>query len=104
MFRPMLPTTRQLFITSDHGTDPPMPRLLAIHRACCLVMHLSGVGDYVKKVLWDMEEIGVKSDGTTELGNMMNLRLCQRRRVGEGVLESLRAFMFNYFHYIAPIR
>src|SRR6266498_142500 len=49
-FQP-LPITRELFITPDHSIDPPMPRLLAIHRACCLIMHLSGAGDYIDKVL-----------------------------------------------------
>ena len=85
----MLPITRELFITSDHSIDPPLPRLLAIHRACCLVMHLSGAGDYVDKVLHDMEEIGVRSNGTTELGSIINLRLHQRG-AGESILESLR--------------
>jgi hypothetical protein len=77
-FRPMLPITRDLFITSDHNIDPPMPRLLAIHRACCLIMHLSGAGEYIDKVLWDMEDINVRSDGTTELGSIISLRLHQR--------------------------
>jgi hypothetical protein len=77
-FRPTLPITRDLLITSDHNIDPPMPRLLAIHRACCLILHLSGAGDYIDKVLRDIEEIGVKSDGTTELGSIISLRLYQR--------------------------
>lgn len=77
-FRPTLPITRDLFITSDHNIDPPMARLLAIHRACCLIMHLSGAGEYIDKVLRDMEEIGVRSDGTTELGSIISLRLHQR--------------------------
>jgi hypothetical protein len=77
-FRPTLPITRDLFITSDHNIDPPMPRLLAIHRACCLITHLSGAGEYIDKVLRDMEEIGVRSDGTTELGSIISLRLHQR--------------------------
>jgi hypothetical protein len=76
--RPALPITRDLFITSDHNIDPPMARLLAIHRACCLIMHLSGAGEYIDKVLRDMEEIGVRSDGTTELGSIISLRLHQR--------------------------
>ena len=77
-FRPTLPITRDLFITADHNIDPPLPRLLAIHRACCLIMHLSGAGEYVDKVLWDMEDIGVRSDGTTELGSIISLMLHQR--------------------------
>jgi hypothetical protein len=41
-------------------------------------MHLSGAGEYIDKVLRDMEEIGVRSDGTTELGSIISLRLHQR--------------------------
>ena len=77
-FGPTMPITRDLFITSDHNIDPPMPRLLAIHRACCLIVHLSGAGGYINKVLRDMEEIGVRSDGTTELGSIITLRLHQQ--------------------------
>ena len=80
--RPALPLTRDLFITPDHNIiDPPMPRLLAIHRACCLITHISGAGDYIDKVLRDMEDISVRSDGTTELGGIISLRLLQQ---GEG--------------------
>src|SRR5215469_6291010 len=45
-FQPTLPITRDLFITPDHNIDPPLPRLLALHRACCLILHLSGAGEY----------------------------------------------------------
>ena len=76
--RPRLPITRDLFTTADHKIDPPMPRLFAIHRACCLIMHLSGAGEYINKVLRDMEDISVRSDGTTELGGIISLRLLQQ--------------------------
>jgi len=75
VFRPRLPVTRDLFITSHHNIEPPMQRLLAIHRACCLILHFSGAGNYIDKVLRDMEESVVRTDGTTELGSMVNLRL-----------------------------
>jgi hypothetical protein len=74
-FRPTLPTTRDLFLAPDYNIEPPLPRLLAIHRACCLIMHLSGAGEYIDKVLRDMEDISVRSDGTTELGSIISLRL-----------------------------
>ncbi len=77
-FLPMLPITRDLFVTSNHNIDPPMPRLLAIHRACCLIMHLSGAGDYIDKVLRDMEDVNIRGDGTTEIGSITSLRLFQR--------------------------
>jgi hypothetical protein len=75
VFQPRLPITRELFLTPDHNIDPPMPRLLAIHRACCLILYMSGAGTYIDKVLRDMEELGVKDDGTTELGSLVSLKL-----------------------------
>ena len=41
-------------------------------------MHLSGAGEYIDKVLRDMEDSVARSDGTTELGSMISLRLHQR--------------------------
>jgi hypothetical protein len=41
-------------------------------------MHVSGVGKYIDNVLRDMEDISVRSDGTTELGSMISLGLYQR--------------------------
>jgi hypothetical protein len=70
LFRPRLPITRDLFITPHHNIEPPMPRLLAIHRACCLILHMSGAAGYIDKVLHDMDESTVRSDGTTELGSL----------------------------------
>lgn len=84
---PHLPITRDLYVTSDYNIDPPMPRLLAIHRACCLIMHLSGAGEYIDQVLRDIEETNIRSDGTTELGSILSLRLHQlgeQARVFEG--------------------
>jgi hypothetical protein len=75
VFRPRLPITRVLFITPDHTIEPPMPRLLAIHRACCLIMHMSGAGEYINKVLQDRDELAARSDGSTELGSIVGLGL-----------------------------
>ncbi len=75
VFRPRLPITRTLFMTPEHTIDPPMPRLLAVHRACCLILHMSGAGEYIDKVLRDREAPAVMSDGSTELGNLVSLGL-----------------------------
>lgn len=80
-FRPSLPITRQLFITPERTIDPPSANLLAIHRACCLIVHMSAAGKYIEKVLRDMEQTAAKSDGTTELGTLVNLRLNFQTRV-----------------------
>jgi len=73
--RPKLPLTRTLFTTFDRTIDPPSSRLLAIHRACSLILHLSGAAEFVNKVIRDMDEGSVESDGTTELGNLVSLGL-----------------------------
>lgn len=75
VFWPRLLITRALFMTPEHTIDPLMPRLLAIHRACCLILHMSGVREYINKVLRDREALVVISNGSTELGNLVSLRL-----------------------------
>jgi HNH endonuclease len=68
------PVTRTLLDT-DKTIDLPSPRLLAIHRAVALILHLSGAGEYIDHILKDMDYTMVKSDGTTELGHLVSLRL-----------------------------
>jgi hypothetical protein len=75
--RPKFPLTRTLFTTLDRTIDLPSSRLLAIHWACSLILHLSGAGEFVNKVIRDMDEKAVESDGTTELGMLITLGLRQ---------------------------
>jgi hypothetical protein len=70
-----LPVTRQLLLSADRNVDPHMPRLLAIHRACCLILHYSGAAGYIDDILDDWDKSHVMSDGTTELGALISLRL-----------------------------
>lgn len=70
---PLFPITRTL--TLSPTIDPPSPRLLAVHRAIAIMMKLSDAGDYIKKVLRDVEELGVREDGSTNLGHLTDLRL-----------------------------
>lgn len=68
-----LPVTRTLF---THPTiDPPSDRLLALHYAIAQILHLSGAGDYIDKILRDREEGRVRADGSTELGILVDLAL-----------------------------
>ncbi|KDQ49769.1 hypothetical protein JAAARDRAFT_142978 [Jaapia argillacea MUCL 33604] len=55
------------FTTPDPVKLPlPSPELLALHAACAQVAHLSGAGEYVDRLLEDMEEMGVLAhDGTS---------------------------------------
>ena len=70
-----LPITRTLFVTEDRTIDPPSPRLLAIHSAIANILHLSGAGEYIDGVLYDMGEPVVRADGTSELGRRVQLRI-----------------------------
>ncbi|KAK2759095.1 hypothetical protein FQN54_003194 [Arachnomyces sp. PD_36] len=72
---PALPVTRSLYLTSDRSIEPPSPRLLSIHRAIAYILHLSGAGEYIDKILQDMKEIEVREGGSTELGRLVTLRL-----------------------------
>ncbi|KMP10108.1 hypothetical protein CIHG_04408 [Coccidioides immitis H538.4] len=72
---PELPVTRELFLTTDRSIEPPSPRLLAIHRAIAHILHLSGAGEYIDKILQDMDEVGAREGGSTELGRLVTLRL-----------------------------
>ena len=69
------PIIRILCKSPDREIDIPSLRILAIHRAIALILHLSGVGEYIDRILKDMEDPIVKSDGTTELGHLVSLRL-----------------------------
>ncbi|KIJ15329.1 hypothetical protein PAXINDRAFT_114990 [Paxillus involutus ATCC 200175] len=55
------------FTTPDPDKLPlPSPDLLALHAACAKVAHLSGAGEYVDRILEDMEQIEVLAyDGTS---------------------------------------
>jgi len=56
-----------MFTTPDPLKLPlPSPDLLALHAACAQVAHLSGAGEYVDRILKDMEDICVLAhDGTS---------------------------------------
>ncbi|KAK0718752.1 hypothetical protein B0T21DRAFT_295268 [Apiosordaria backusii] len=72
---PGLPVQRTLFLTENRNIDPPSPRFLAIHCAIAHILHLSAAGDYIEKILEDMEWKDTRADGGTELGRLVGLRL-----------------------------
>jgi hypothetical protein len=71
----IFPITRTFYLTDSHTIDPPSPRLLAVHRAIALILHLSAAGGYIDDILRDLDELDVKNDGSTELGRLIELRL-----------------------------
>lgn len=74
----LLPITRTLFLTDTRTIDPPSPRLLAIYRAITRILHLSAAGDYIDRILRDMEGTAqhvAEEDGSTDLGRLVHLHL-----------------------------
>lgn len=69
------PIIQTLYITNDKSIDPPSPRLLAVHRAIAHILHFSAAGEYIDKLLQDMDEEGIHADGSTELDRMLRLGL-----------------------------
>ena len=59
----------------DRSVDMPSQRLLAIHRACVCILHLSAAGDYIEDVLHDYDEGKIRADGSAQVGNMIAMRL-----------------------------
>jgi len=63
-------------IRSDNRSiDPPSARLLAIHRAIAKILYLSAAGEYINRILDDLDELVINEDGSTELGHLVGLRL-----------------------------
>lgn len=71
----LLPVTRSLFVTKERTIDPPSPRFLAVHRAIAHILHLSAAGRYIDKILEDREEQSIRVDGSTPLGQLVQLRM-----------------------------
>lgn len=52
-----------------------LPRLLAVHSAMVQILHLSGAGCHIDKILEDLDRNDVIADGSTELGYLATLRV-----------------------------
>ncbi|KAJ2989592.1 hypothetical protein NUW58_g3390 [Xylaria curta] len=76
--RPALPVTRELYLTPERTIEPPSRRLLAIHCAIARILHLSGAGEYIDKIYCDMEDHGVRADGSTPLGRFVSLAISEQ--------------------------
>lgn len=74
-FHRVLPVTRELYLTTDRNIEPPSPRLLALHCAIAHILHLSGAAGYIDKVIRSMDEQIARCDGSTELGQLVQLRM-----------------------------
>jgi hypothetical protein len=72
---PIFPLHRTLYLTTTRTIDPPSPRLLAVHCAIARILHLSAAGEYINGILDDLDKKDTKTDGSTELGRLVELRL-----------------------------
>lgn len=71
IFQSTMPVRRALPVTQ--GLEPPSPRLLALHRAIARILHLSGAGAYIARILNEFEESIVMCDGSTPLAELVQL-------------------------------
>lgn len=72
---PAFPLTRTLYLSEHRTIDPPPPRLLAVHCAIAHVLHHSAAGEYIDRLLLEMDGQHVQADGSTELDRLVRLRL-----------------------------
>lgn len=79
------PKEKIVFVNHDEApcADLPSPNLLAIHRACCMMLSISGAAEYVEALLDDTETLmqrGVLAeDGSSNFALVMKLRGVQER-------------------------
>lgn len=78
--------------------DLPSPRLLAIHRACCMMLSMSGAAEYVENLLDDTETLmqrGVLAeDGSSNFALLLKMR---------GVQEALGGEMEDWERPLLPV-
>lgn len=55
--------------------DPPSRCLLAVHCAVSEILHLSVAGEYIDEIFREMEELCVRLNGSTNLGDILSLKL-----------------------------
>ncbi|KAK2806384.1 hypothetical protein FQN51_007428 [Onygenales sp. PD_10] len=70
-----LPVTRELLLSPNCTINPPSVKLLVLHCSIAHILELSTVGAYIDRIIWDMEEVWVRSDGSAELGRIVGLKL-----------------------------
>ncbi|KAH7326144.1 hypothetical protein B0I35DRAFT_126784 [Stachybotrys elegans] len=68
-----IPSTKTIY--QHGGIEAPSSRLLEIHAAIAHILEHSGAGRYIDKILRDLDEVGIRADGSTELGRLVEARL-----------------------------
>ncbi|KAE8151446.1 hypothetical protein BDV25DRAFT_138866 [Aspergillus avenaceus] len=100
-----LPVTRELFITPDRSIEPPLRELLEIHRAIARILHLSAAGEYIDRVIQDMEKLKVEpvsSDGSSRIGDYINYKLAHQLD-WTNIGQAMRLAMAHGMHTRMPV-
>jgi hypothetical protein len=71
----LFPVTRTFYLIPDYTIDSPSARFLVIYRAIGHIFYLNAAGDYIDRILRDMDEVGIKENGFTELGHYISLKV-----------------------------
>lgn len=69
------PVVRTLLSSPSRPVDMPDRQLLAIHKACAMILHLSGAGDYIERLLDSFGGGTANADGLSDLGSIVSLRM-----------------------------
>ena len=75
MWNPIFLLSRILYLIITRTIDLPSPRLLAVHRSITHILHLNAAGGYINRILEDLNKKNIKTDGSTELRHLIELRL-----------------------------
>lgn len=64
-----------LYLTKSRTIDLPFPWLLAIYNAIAYILYLSAAGEYIDRLLRDLEAYSIREDSFTELDCFVKLWL-----------------------------
>jgi hypothetical protein len=73
IYDPYFPPNRRVtFVSYDGRYELPNPKLLEVHAAVARILHLTGAGEYIEKVLRDREDIAhLATDGSTDVTRLL---------------------------------
>jgi hypothetical protein len=66
---------RILYLIIIRTIDPSFFRLFAVYRSIARILHLNTAGDYINRILEDLDKINIKTNEFTELEYFIKLKL-----------------------------
>jgi hypothetical protein len=68
----ILPNRRVTLRSHDGRYAAPNPKFLQVHAAVARILHLTGAGEYIEKVLRERKAISyLATDGSTDVGRLL---------------------------------